>query len=81
MLLYLDIDEEEIKSFHRKIAKKVKEKRKEKNFSQTNLALSIGYKSVSIISKIEAGLEDKHYNIEQLYKISKALDIEIKEFF
>jgi len=36
---------------------------------------------MSTISKIEAGLEDKHYNIEQLYKISKALDIDIRELF
>jgi len=31
--------------------------------------------------KIEAGLEDKHYNIEHLYKIAKALDVDICEFF
>jgi len=31
--------------------------------------------------KIEAGLEDKHYNVEQLYKIAKALDVQICEFF
>jgi len=29
----------------------------------------------------KAGLEDKRYNVEQLYKISKALDVNICEFF
>jgi len=36
---------------------------------------------MSTIGKIEAGLEDKHYNVEQLYKIAKALDVNICEFF
>jgi len=47
--------------------------------SQLNLAHMIGHKSVSTIAKIEAGLEDKHYNIEQLYKIAKILDIKITD--
>lgn len=81
MLLHLDVDEKEIEEFHRRIADNVKQIRKEKKLSQTDLALSIGHKSVSMVSKIEAGLEDKHYNIEQLYKIAKVLDVDIKEFF
>jgi len=81
LLLYLDIDENEISHFHKKIANNVKRIRKEKKVSQTDLALRIGHKTVSTIGKIEAGLEDKHYNIEQLYKISKALNVDIKEFF
>jgi transcriptional regulator with XRE-family HTH domain len=81
MLLHLDIDDEEIDNFHKKIACNIKKIRKEKNISQTELALRIGHKSVSMLGKIEAGLENKHYNIEQLYKISKALDVDIKEFF
>jgi len=36
---------------------------------------------MSTIGKIEAGLEDKHYNIEHLNKIAKALDVEVCEFF
>jgi len=34
----------------------------------------------SLLGKIEAGLEDKHYNIEHLYKTAKALDVDICEF-
>ena len=53
-----------------------------KNITQLDLALTIGHKSMSTIGKIEAGLENKHYNVEQqLYKISKALDIDMCEFF
>jgi len=81
MLMHLEIDSKEISKFHRKIVSNIKRIRKEKKITQTDLALSIGHKSVSTIGKIEAGLEDKHYNIEQLYKISKVLGIDIKELF
>ena len=36
---------------------------------------------MSTIGKIEAGLENKHYNVEQLYKIAKAMEVDICEFF
>lgn len=81
MLEYLDLDDKNIKEFHNKIAKNVKNIRKEKAISQTELAQTIGHKSMSTIGKIEAGLENKHYNIEQLYKISVALNVDICEFF
>jgi len=81
MLHYLDIDEKDIKAFQLKVINNVKRIRKEKNITQTELAQTIGHKSVSTIGKIEANIENKHYNIEQLYKISIALDVDIVEFF
>ncbi len=81
MLLHLEVDAKEINAFHKKIVENIKRIRKEKKVTQTDLALSIGHKSVSTIGKIEANLEDKHYNIEQLYKIAKVLDVDVKEFF
>ncbi|QKJ24531.1 helix-turn-helix domain-containing protein [Poseidonibacter lekithochrous] len=79
MLLHIEIDENEIEEFYKTISYNIKKIRKEKKITQTDLALSIGHKSVSTIGKIEAGLEGKHYNLEQLYKISKVLDINIKD--
>ena len=81
MLHYLDIDEHDIQEFHLKIVNNVKRIRKEKHFTQTELSQTIGHKSVSTIGKIEANIENKHYNIEQLYKIAVALDVNICEFF
>lgn len=81
MLHYLDIDEEDIKEFHLKIVNNVKQIRKEKKITQTELSQTIGHKSVSTIGKIEANIENKHYNIEQLYKISIALEVDISELF
>jgi len=78
-LQYLEFSNDEINIFNRLIADNIKTIRKNKNITQLDLALSIGHKSMSTIGKIEAGLENKHYNIEQLYKISKVLDIDICE--
>jgi len=80
-LEYLECSDEEVTNFHRIISANVKRIRKEKKITQLDLALTIGHKSMSTIGKIEAGLEDKHYNVEQLYKIAKALDVNICEFF
>lgn len=79
--LYLDIDSKEIDDLYQRIARNVKKNRLKRNITQSELAFSIGYKSVSTIGKIEAGLENKHYNIENLYKIANVLDMDISEFF
>ena len=81
MLHYLDIDDEDVRKFHLKVVENVKRIRKEKNITQTDLSQTIGHKSVSTIGKIEANIENKHYNLEQLYKISIALDVDVCEFF
>ena len=75
----LEFTEEEIKTFHQTIAKNIKKIRKIQKITKLDLALTIEHKSMSIIGKIEAGLENKHYNVEQLYKILKTLDIDIYE--
>jgi len=81
MLEFIEFSEDEIKKFHLKIVANIKRIRKMKKISQLDLVLTIGHKSVSTIAKIEANLENKHYNIEHLYKISKVLDVDICEFF
>ncbi len=81
MLAFRDFLPNEIQAFHRLIARNVQHIRKEKKMTQLDLALTIGHKSVSTIAKIEAGLENKHYNIEHLYKIATILEVDICEFF
>ncbi len=81
MLRYLDIDEEDFKLVQNQISENVKKLRKEKNITQEELALNIGHSSASMISKNEANLENKHYNIKQLYLISKVLDIPLSKLF
>jgi len=64
---------------HKKIGMNVKKMRENYNFSQLDLALAIGHKSSTIISQAELG-KNKHFNIEQLFKISKALNCDICNF-
>jgi len=77
----IEFTDKEVDDFHRIISRNVKRVRKEKGVTQLDLALTIGHKSMSTIGKIEAELENKHYNIEQLYKIAKVLDVNICIFF
>ncbi len=81
MTEHIEYTDKEVEDFHKRIIKNIRMIRKEKGITQLDLALTIGHKSMSTIGKIEANLENKHYNIEHLYKIAKALDIDICEFF
>ncbi len=81
MLEYLDIDDMDIMNFKKLVASNVKKIRLKNNITQSELSQIIGHKSASTIGKIEASIDNKHYNLEQLYKISKALDVDICQFF
>ena len=47
--------------------------------SQLELANEIGIKSVAFFSNAESNRYDKHFNLEHVYKISKALGVDIAE--
>ncbi len=49
--------------------------------SQMELSLLIGFKNSAFVGACENNANNKHFNIEQLLKISKALDLDIKDFF
>ncbi|HIP15541.1 MAG TPA: XRE family transcriptional regulator [Sulfurimonas autotrophica] len=68
---------EEIEVFYKRISKNVKFFRNENNITQLDLALDIGIKSVAFYSNCENNKYNKHFNLEHLYKIAKALEINI----
>jgi len=74
-------DKQEINDFYREIGSKIRKLREERNITQLDLALEIGIKSVAFYSNCENSRYDKHFNLEHLYKISKALDVPIRDFF
>lgn len=76
----IEVLDSEISELHMKIGKNVKQKREERGFSQLKLSQEIGQKSTTVISQAELG-KKKHFNIEQLYKISKILNCDICDFF
>jgi len=77
----MELTSKQIDEIYIKIGKNVKRIREEKGFSQLELALSMGYKSVSVISLGEIYKNKKHFNIIQLAKIAKILNVSILKFF
>ncbi|MCT7404622.1 helix-turn-helix domain-containing protein [Aliarcobacter cryaerophilus] len=63
------------------IGKNVARLRNEANLSQLKLSLEMGNKSSSLISAAELYTNKRKFNIAQLHKIAKILDIDICEFF
>lgn len=78
---FKDFSEEELESFYKIIGSNVKKVRQNKNVTQMQLANAIGHNSVGHIAKAELNKYGKHFSIENLYKISKILDVPISVFF
>lgn len=74
------VDENSIESFYKRIGSNVARLRKEKKVSQLSLSQIMGYKSSSQIAGSEICYKNYHFNIEQLYKISIILEVEMEEF-
>ena len=75
------VSENEIKSLHKAIGAHIKQLREASGISQLDMALSIGIKSVAFYSNCENSRQDKHFNIEHIYKICKILGISLGDFF
>ncbi|PHO12562.1 transcriptional regulator [Malaciobacter marinus] len=63
------------------IGKNVARLRQKANMSQLDLSLEMGNKSTSLISSAELYKNKRKFNIAQLHKISKILNVDICEFF
>lgn len=76
---------EEIEDFSEKIldnvSKNVIKYRKQKGYTQMKLALEIGMSGGAYLGRAEIRKNNHHFNIKQLAKISKILNVDIKYFF
>ncbi|EQB40688.1 hypothetical protein M947_00115 [Sulfurimonas hongkongensis] len=77
---FSNASKDEILEFYKSISLKVRYFRENKNMTQLDLALEIGIKSVAFYSNCENNRYGKHFNLEHLYKIAKALNMNIKDF-
>ncbi|GHS85421.1 hypothetical protein FACS1894103_6830 [Campylobacterota bacterium] len=75
------IDKDKMTAIYKRIGANVGKIRKEKGFSQLDLALAMGHKSVTVVSLPEIVHKGKHFNIEHLFKISEILEVDIARFF
>ena len=78
---FSNADDDEIMRFYESVSRKVRSLREEKGISQLELALEIGIKSVAFYSNCECNRYGKHFNLEHIYKLAKALEVDINEFF
>jgi transcriptional regulator with XRE-family HTH domain len=74
-----DISQKEIEAFYKTVSDNVKDRRIALGMSQLDLALKLGIKSVAFYSNCENLRYGKHFNLEHVYKLSKALDVKIYE--
>jgi transcriptional regulator with XRE-family HTH domain len=81
MIKNIDFDDGKLDNFYELISKNVIRIRKERKISQLKLANAIGHQSPTFLGKAEILAENKHFNLEHLYKISLVLDIEMSDFF
>lgn len=77
----IDFDEKDLLDFYKMVSLNIIRIRKERKISQLKLANAIGHQNATFIGKAELLAENKHFNLEHLYKISRVLDIPIEEFF
>ena len=75
----------ELENFGEKIldivSANVKKYREQKGLTQMQLALEIGLSGGAYLGRAEIRKNNHHFNIKQLAKISKILDVDIKNFF
>lgn len=72
---------EDIEKFYGRISVNVRRIRKEKGFTQMDVALEIGIRSVAFFSNAENNKNGKHFNLEHLYRMAHAMDVDLCEFF
>lgn len=75
------IKNEDIDNFYKIVSENVKRIRTEKNKPQLDLVLEMGLKSTAFYSRCENFKDNHHFNMEHLYKIAIALNVDIKDFF
>lgn len=81
MKIFSNISDDEIEEQYKIISNNVKKIRIEKNLTQEEVALSMGFTTATFYTNAENYRQGKHFNLEHLIKLSKIFDITIEEFF
>ena len=76
---FSNVNSDEILEFYKKVSQRVRNLRESNGISQLDLALEIGIKSVAFYSNCENNRYGKHFNLEHIYKISKALNVKMSD--
>ena len=71
----------QVDKIHNTISANVIKFRKQKNYSQLQLALDIGLTGNAFIARAERRVNNAHFNIEHLVKIALILEVDLYDFF
>ncbi|RXI26096.1 helix-turn-helix domain-containing protein [Aliarcobacter trophiarum] len=80
MKAFANLSNEEIEEIYKTISNNVKRIRKEKGFTQTDVALSMGFTTATFFTNAE-NFNNKHFNLEHIIRIANILEVDICEFF
>jgi len=78
---FSDVTKSEIELRYKQISKQIRYIRTIKNFTQEQVALSMGFTSATFYTNAENFKSGKHFNLEHIIKISIILDEPIESFF
>lgn len=81
MQIYAELSDEYIEDIYKRISQNIKSIRQSKNISQQEIALAMGFTTPTFYTNAENLKRGKHFNLEHLIRISKYLDVDIKELF
>ncbi|RBQ32420.1 transcriptional regulator [Arcobacter sp. FW59] len=80
MKAFANLSNEEIEEIYKTISNNVKKIRREKGFTQTDVALSMGFTTATFFTNAE-NFNNKHFNLEHIIRIANILEVDICEFF
>nr|WP_031347803.1 helix-turn-helix transcriptional regulator [Sulfurimonas hongkongensis] len=75
------VDDDEVQNFIKQVSANIKKERQLKGVTQLELALMIGQKSSAFYANAENSAKNRRFNLEHIYKISKALNVDVEKFF
>jgi len=74
---FADVTQEEIEAEYKNISANIKKYRLMRKMTQEEIALSMGLTTATFYTNAENSKKNKHFNLEHIIRISKALDINI----
>jgi transcriptional regulator with XRE-family HTH domain len=75
------LDEKTLNAVLMKVTDNVRKHRKLQGLSQLNLSYAMGFDSAGMVSFVEAGINNRRYNIEHIATIARILSIPVGSLF
>ncbi|MDY0320785.1 MAG: helix-turn-helix transcriptional regulator [Arcobacteraceae bacterium] len=81
MKIFSEVSDEFIEEYYKQISQNVKKIRIQKQKTQEEVALAMGFTTATFYTNAESYKRGKHFNLEHLIKLSKILNVPLHKFF